>query len=234
MRYNVEADFIGTRRRSQTAHELFNKRFETNRYRSDNDQFNIGDAMVLAGFIAEAEPHLTLEVGSGWSTAMMLDTIDAANLSTQLTCVEPFPERLLEAVPNFREKHELIDSRLQDAQLDDDFVSSVDLLLIDSSHVGKYRSDVLYELFELLPKLKSGTLVHIHDVFYPWEYPSEWLAEGRYWNEGYLLRALLMNSSRYAIESWPSALRNLDAKRWDDELSSVLHLGGGSIWIRVL
>ena len=66
-----------------------------------------------------------------------------------------------------------------------------DILFIDSSHVAKIGSDVNHLVFTVLPALQSGVLVHFHDIFFPFEYPQAWLAEGRAWNEAYLLRAFL-------------------------------------------
>ena len=74
-----------------------------------------------------------------------------------------------------------------------------DVLFVDSSHVSKYASDVNYLLFNVLPKLKPGVLIHFHDVFKDFEYPREWLKEGIYWNEQYLLRAFLLNNKDYEI-----------------------------------
>ena len=71
-----------------------------------------------------------------------------------------------------------------------------DVLFIDSSHVAKTGSDVNYLFFEVLPRLRRGVRVHVHDIFLPIEYPRDWVIdENRSWNEQYVLRALLMFSS---------------------------------------
>ena len=78
-----------------------------------------------------------------------------------------------------------------------------DILFIDSSHVAKVGSDVNHLVFEILPRLSPGVYVHFHDMFYPFEYPEDWiLGEGRYWNEDYLLRAFLQFNGSYAIAVW--------------------------------
>lgn len=75
-----------------------------------------------------------------------------------------------------------------------------DLLFIDSSHVSKAGSDVNYLFFEVLPRLKPGVVVHIHDIFLPDEYPKVWVIDqGRNWNEQYLLRAFLQFNREWEI-----------------------------------
>ena len=81
-----------------------------------------------------------------------------------------------------------------------------DILFIDTSHVAKAGSDVNYLLFEILPILKPGVLVHIHDIFLPDEYPKKWVIEdGRNWNEQYLVRAFLQYNPAFEIV-WPEKI----------------------------
>ena len=74
-----------------------------------------------------------------------------------------------------------------------------DILFIDSTHVSKLGSDVNYLFFEILPRLRSGVRVHIHDVFFPFEYPPKWIAKGIAWNENYLLRGFLQYNDKFRI-----------------------------------
>ena len=75
-----------------------------------------------------------------------------------------------------------------------------DILFIDSSHTVKFGSDVCYEILEILPNLNAGVWVHIHDIFLPNDYPSEWLIDRRLaLNEQYLLEAFLAFSSAFTI-----------------------------------
>ena len=75
-----------------------------------------------------------------------------------------------------------------------------DLLFIDSSHVCKTGSDVNYLYLQVLPQLKPGVRIHIHDIFLPQEYLKEWvLDENRSWNEQYLLQAMLMFSTGFKV-----------------------------------
>jgi len=108
-----------------------------------------------------------------------------------------------------------------------------DIFFLDSSHVSKTGSDVNYLIFEILPALKPGVLVHIHDILYPFEYPEEWvLKERRSWNESYLLRAFLQYNSAFEIVYW----NNFVWHRMHEELGGLMPLclenEGGSIWLR--
>jgi hypothetical protein len=74
-----------------------------------------------------------------------------------------------------------------------------DILFVDSSHVVKVGSDVAWILFEILPCLAPGVIVHFHDIPYPFEYPLHWLHAGRAWNEAYVLRAFLQFNADFEI-----------------------------------
>jgi hypothetical protein len=107
-----------------------------------------------------------------------------------------------------------------------------DLLFIDSSHVSKLGSDVNYLFLEVLPKLNKGVIVHIHDIFYPFDYPFEWIQDGRSWNEAYLLRAFLTGNSQFEILLWNSWL-GIKVLVWIQEHSPLFMKNtGGSIYLR--
>jgi len=98
--------------------------------------------------------------------------------------------------------------------------------------VSKIGSDVNFIFFEILPLLKPGVVVHFHDMFYPFEYPREWLLKGMFWNEAYLLRAFLMFSPRFEIllfnsylnHSMPDLIRSRFPLSWEDP--------GTSLWLQ--
>ncbi len=113
-----------------------------------------------------------------------------------------------------------------------DELEAGDLLFIDSSHVSKIGSDVNFLFFEVLPRLKAGVYIHVHDIFWPFEYPHSWIVEGRAWNEAYLLRALLCGNDGFEIVFWNSwaghALRELLSKN----CPLFTRNSGGSIYLR--
>lgn len=172
------------------------------RYYYENGWFSYSDAIFLYSFLRKFRPKKIIEIGSGFSSAVMLDTIDVFfSQRPEITFIEPYPERLISLFKDSdREQTILIDKKLQEVPTDALFaLESGDLLFIDTSHVVKCGSDMQLLMFEILPRLQPGVFVHFHDVFYPFDYPSEWLTEGRYWNENYFLRAFLSYNSEWSI-----------------------------------
>lgn len=168
------------------------------RYTEDNDMFSLPDAMLLHGMIREKRPKHIIEIGSGYSTFVMLDTMEYfTKEDCAVTCIEPYPDRLLSRLKSGdSEKIRICPQFVQSVPLETfQTLEAGDILFIDSSHVAKTGGDVLWELCYILPSLKPGVIIHIHDMFYPFVYPSGWLQEGRAYNEAFVVRALLMNSS---------------------------------------
>ena len=178
------------------------------RYYLNNGNFDKGDAITLYGMIRIVKPKRIIEIGSGFTSALMLDVNDKFFKSKdkegiEFTFIEPYPEERLNLLLKESDKDNCIlySSRLQDLDLSIfDSLEENDILFIDSSHVSKAFSDVNMEIFEILPRLKKGIYIHFHDVFWPFEYPSSWVINHkRYWNESYILRAFLMNNKDYEI-----------------------------------
>jgi len=107
-----------------------------------------------------------------------------------------------------------------------------DILFVDSTHVSKLGSDVNWIFFEILPRLRSGVLVHIHDVFYPFEYPEPWSLEGRSWNEVYILRAFLEYNNQFKILLFPSYAQIFYEQWFRENMPLVLENRGGCMWLR--
>jgi len=205
-----------------------------NGFYSGNTQFGWLDSRTLFVLLRKWRPKRVIEVGSGFSSLLMADVNRRFLDSTcEITCIEPYPRAFLtEGVEGI---HALIQKPIQTIPLD--FFSCLDkgdILFIDSTHVSKTGSDVNYLFFEILPRLKRGVYVHIHDIFLPNEYPKGWvITENRSWNEQYMLRALLMYStafkvifgSSYAFTMMPALVQ-----------SALNHAGlqayaGSSIWL---
>jgi predicted O-methyltransferase YrrM len=175
------------------------------RYQSGNNMYDVADAAFLHAMLCYLRPRRVIEVGSGHSTAMLLDTAERQSIDINVTCIEPYPDRLLKLLrPD--DAVELVRNRVQDVSLTIyDTLKAGDILLIDSTHVAKAGSDVLWLFLRVLPRLSPGVVVHVHDVFWPFEYPETWLREGRDWNEAYLLQAFLCHNSGWDIllfSSW--------------------------------
>ncbi|HEY8616396.1 class I SAM-dependent methyltransferase [Phenylobacterium sp.] len=172
------------------------------RYYAENDVYSWGDALILRAMLHEHRPKRVLEVGSGFSSACMLDTCDDLGLPTRFTFVEPYPDRLHSRLTDAdRERCRILPIPVQALPPQPyEALEAGDILFIDSTHVSKTGSDVNFELFEILPRLKPGVVVHFHDTFYPFEYPESWIFEARRsWNELYILRAFLMDNPRYEV-----------------------------------
>lgn len=205
------------------------------RYYYDNSWFGYSDAIFLYSFLRKHTPKRIIEIGSGFSSAVMLDTIDGFfSQRPEVTFVEPYPDRLLSLLRDGdKQQVRLIDKKVQDVPLDV-FLSleSNDLLFIDSSHVVKCGSDLQFIFLEMLPRLKPGVFVHFHDVFFPFDYPSEWLIEGRYWNENYFLRAFLSYNAEWSIRFLNTYVYFVFGNLIRDKMPLCAKSPGGSLYIR--
>ena len=197
------------------------------RYYFDNGAFGGTDAHVLYAMVRHLRPRQVLEVGSGWST-LVTERALAANGSGTLRCIEPYPP------PWLRGSFELIRARAEDAGLAPFAeLAANDILFIDSSHVVKIGSDVNFLFLEVLPRLASGVVVHVHDILLPYEMRKSWvLDEHRFWNEQYLLQAFLAFNREFEVLLGNSFLehRHLDALKAAFPRSPWW--GGVSFWMR--
>jgi hypothetical protein len=204
------------------------------RYYFKNDQFSYADAVFLFCMIRYLKPERIIEIGSGFSSALILDTNQLFfDGSIQCEFIEPFPNRLLRLLPNRDvKKIRLYKKKLQEIELD--MFTSLhqgDILFIDSSHVCKTGSDVNTLIFEVLPLLPSGVHIHIHDIFYPFEYPKPWVLQGRAWNEAYIIRAFLEYNTVFRIELFVNFLQTFHQELIKDKFPLGLNNQGGSVWL---
>lgn len=179
------------------------------------------------------KPKHIIEIGSGFSTSVMLDTNEHCfNNEIIIECIEPRPQRLKELLKET--DHILIhENDLQEMSLDlFSKLEQNDILFIDSSHVIKAGSDVSYELFEILPRLPQGVHIHFHDVFWPFEYSMNWVTEGRAYNEQWVLRALLTDSTAYKVTLFGHQLQCLSNAGVLPKIQPIY--GVSSLWIEKL
>ncbi|OBJ36303.1 hypothetical protein A5630_07255 [Mycolicibacterium mucogenicum] len=170
-------------------------------YYFENSMFGSGDAEFLYNIIRLYKPRRLIEIGSGQSTRIAAAAITAnrrenGNAACRHVCVEPYEAGWLEqlGVTVVRTPVEQLDKAMVDE------LEPNDILFIDSSHMIRPQGDVLHEYLELLPRLRSGVLVHVHDIFTPRDYPKEWIVDqNRFWNEQYLLEAFLSYNSQFKI-----------------------------------
>ena len=203
---------------------------ENNRYYYINGCYPKGSADILHYMMRILKPGKIIEVGSGYSTAVMLDTNEKCfDNSIEIISIEPYADRL-KSLLKPEDNIEINECFLQDIPLSFfEQLEENDILFIDSSHVSRINSDVNYLFFEILPRLKKGVYVHFHDIFYPFIYPKEWIYQGRIYNEMYILRAFLMNNNKYSVQFFGEMLEyNYKEKLCDKLIGNC----SGTLWIR--
>ena len=165
----------------------------------DNMFWNNADALVQYGLVRSRQPKRYVEIGCGWSSLLLAKALARNNRLCRVDLVEPYGnEELLATLPRHWTRHR---TSLQRADLAlFDRLEPGDILFYDGSHCSKAGSDVNWFFFNILPRLKPGVLIHLHDIFMPDDYPEEWIfSRGQTWNEQYLLQAFLMNNDAYRI-----------------------------------
>ncbi|WP_211234381.1 class I SAM-dependent methyltransferase [Algoriphagus terrigena] len=203
------------------------------RYYFVNDFYLYTDAIILYSMMRHYKPKHIVEVGSGFSSAVMLDTNELFfDNQIKLTFIEPYTERLNTLlIESDKSATTIIQQGVQSVSLEVfDQLEAGDILFIDSTHVVKTGSDVNYIVFEILPRLRSGVLVHFHDIFYPFEYPKEWVLEGRNWNEAYFLKAFLMYNEGFEIKVFSDYLHRHHGEVFDG-MPLCFKNSGGNIWL---
>jgi hypothetical protein len=163
--------------------------------------FDIGDSQFLYSMVRLYRPRRVFEIGSGNSSWITLRALrrnaaeDPARAGT-LTCIDPRAPARLDATGARvirRPVEEL--GREFFRELDRD-----DVLFIDSSHMIRPGGDVLFEFLEVLPTLRPGVLIHVHDICTPRDVPAGQLFEHtRFWNEQYLLEAFLCHNRDFRV-----------------------------------
>ncbi len=204
------------------------------RYYEANDYFKYADSIFFHCFLMEYRPSRYFEIGSGFSSALAFDINERLlGNSIDFTFIEPYPETLkslLMPSDDFR----LIERDIQDVNTEIfQELEKGDILFIDTSHVMKTGSDVNHILFEILPVLKPGVIVQIHDIFH-FQYPIRWIKEGRAWNEVYGVLAFLSYNSKFKI-SFLNQYVTRHFSKWLEEHypNAMAGHGGASLWLEV-
>jgi len=204
---------------------------EQNRFHLGNELFDGVDALVAYCMVRHFQPQLIIEVGSGFSSLVLGDAV-AKNTDSSLICIEPYPREFLRK--GFAGLRSLIEKKVQDIDLE--FFSQLqagDVLFIDSSHTVRIGGDVNYLFLEVLPRLKPGVIVHVHDIFLPFEYRRDWvLDELRFWAEQYLLQAFLTFNSEFEVLIANNYLNYYHQQDLEAAFPHLESWGGGSFWMR--
>ena len=172
-----------------------------------NSFFERGDAEIYYQIIRYFKPKNILEIGSGYSTLIALEAIkknEEEGIKSKITCIEPYRNKWLESL-NIK----VLRKKVEDVEKIYFKLKSGDILFIDSSHIIKPQGDILKIYLEILPRLKKGVIVHIHDIFTPKDYPEDWIVrQNKFWNEQYLVEIIMMNRERYEIYLMLNYLKN--------------------------
>ena len=207
------------------------------RYWFENPAYSYSDAILLYCMIRHLRPNQIVEVGSGYSSAAMLDTNELFfDNSISCTFIDPQPQLVRSLLRDGDlGRIRIVEKEVQDVELDlFAGLRENDILFVDSSHVSKVGSDVNHLFFNVLPRLQSGIFVHFHDIFYPFEYPLDWVYEGRAWNEAYVLRAFLQYNQQFEIQLFNTFIDWFHKEKYFRDMPLVQKNTGGSIWLKKL
>ncbi len=195
------------------------------------------DTLALYGFVASRRPALYLEIGSGYSTKVVRRAITDQSLKTRLISIDPHPRAEIDRLCD-----QVIRRPLENAGQDVfEQLAPGDILFFDGSHRSFMNSDVTVFFLEILPRLKSGVVVHIHDIYLPFDYPPE--RSHWFYSEQYLLAAGLLaaeNGARkyevilpnHYIAASPELSQILEPL-WSDPRLTGVPQGGTSFWLQV-
>jgi predicted O-methyltransferase YrrM len=191
------SDILNVVKSCEARFQRFKSGADANEFTFDNHFYRSPDAEVLYAIVGLFKPKAIVEIGSGYSTLLFRHAIADNGLSTSLTSIDPSPRREISAHAD-----KVITSRLEDLT-DLTILSQLqknDILFIDSSHEIQLGNDVLKLYLTIIPLLNPGVLIHIHDVFLPYEYPKQWVVECRWkWSEQYLVQAMLQCSNEFDV-----------------------------------
>ncbi|MFC1837839.1 class I SAM-dependent methyltransferase, partial [Thermodesulfobacteriota bacterium] len=209
-------------------------KISSQRYYYNNAMFGFNDGFVLSSFLRKFKPAKVIEIGSGFSSALMLDTAESLSHATDFVFIDPYTDNFENLQLNVSQSnYKIIRNPIQDIDLD--LFSELhenDILFVDSSHVLKIGSDLSYIFFSILPSLQKGVIVHIHDIWWPYEYPLFMINEGRIWNEIYFVRSFLQYNSAFEILCYNSFLEWKHKDYIKDSMPGYFKDTGKSLWLK--
>jgi hypothetical protein len=205
------------------------------RYSFDNPSYSWGDGSILYAILRRHQPRRVIEVGSGWSSVCALETAASFFESKcNFTFVDPYPQLLISLIGDLETNVRILEMPIQQVPLAVfETLEEGDILFIDSTHVLRTGSDVCFELFDVLPRLAVGVLVHFHDMFWPFEYPRLWAVnENRSWNELYAMRAFLTNNNDWRVVFFNDYFAKVERDLIAATYPGFLKNSGGALWLQ--
>jgi len=194
------------------------------------------DVIALYTFLNEFKPKKYIEIGSGNSTKVARKSIKDNKLDTKIISIDPFPRANIDHLADtvIRKPLENID----DLKFIVNDLEENDILFIDNSHRCLPNSDAMVCFLELLPYLKKGVIVHIHDIYLPYDYP-QFMCD-RFYSEQYMLAAFIMANPQKYKPIFPcifvSEDKDLSQKLnsiWESENTKNVEKHGGSFWLQI-
>ncbi len=205
---------------------LMDPAHNTTGYAPGNGYFDTPDAEALYLMVRRFAPGRVIEVGCGNSTRITRQAVLDGGLPTGITAIDPYPRAdIADVVDRFEQAPlESVDPALF-AEL-----KAGDILFIDSSHQVRMSNDVAHLFCRVIPALVPGVVIHVHDVFLPFEYPKRFFHDCPSWAEQYMLHVLLQGGGYDIL--WPGYHLQQDRP---DAIAALPFLGQGraqSFWIR--
>ncbi len=192
------------------------------------------DIMALYTVLAELKPRRYIEIGSGNSTKVAHKAKTDLGLNTEIISIDPYPRAEIDHLAD-----RIIRTPFE--QLDNTFLRDLDendVLFVDNSHRVLPNSDATVFFLEVLPELKKGVVVHIHDIYIPYDYP-QFMCD-RFYSEQYALAAFLLANPKHYIPMLPNyfisedvELRNLITDMWEHPHLEGVERHGGSFWLKI-
>lgn len=195
----------------------------------DNNYFRSPDAEVLYAIVRMYQPETIIEIGSGNSTKVSRQAILDGQLHTRLISVDPLPRTEVNTLAD-----QWYSSPVEELAPIDVFgkLKDGDILFVDSSHNVRTGNDVVFLYLHVIPKLPGGVLIHIHDIFLPYEYPKDWVMEKCCdWNEQYLVQAMLTFSNAFEV-LWAGYFLQRTYPNFDQCFPHMRGTMATSLWLR--
>ncbi len=192
------------------------------------------DIISLHSLLPIIKPKRYVEIGSGNSTKVVYNSAKVNSINVEIVSIDPMPRAEIDIMVDVivREplencKYDIVDSLFEN-----------DILFVDNSHRILPNSDCMVFFLEILPKLRKGVYVHIHDIYLPYDYP-QFMCD-RFYSEQYgLAMYILSNPDRFEIIlpnffiSEDKELSLILSEVWQNDIMSNVERHGGSFWIRV-
>lgn len=203
------------------------------RFHLHNDTYGSVDAELLYAIVRRFRPGRVVELGSGYSTLIIRDALErdpAADATQVLHTYDPYRSDRLpqDALVTPLRAQEVPDETFRE-------LDAGDLLFVDTSHTVKVGGDVTRIVLEVLPILRSGVIVHFHDIFLPYPYSRGHLEDAHFWTEQYLLQAFLLGNAAWEVLIGAHAVARAHPQRLADSIPSFDGVvRPGAFWIRRL